>query len=876
MAVQEKLQYYPLTHGGIRKMIHPRLQVEIDNQTAVKYLRFIHPVRLNRLELPRSVYGRWIPSVPTHPAHLIISVPDLANGRWKAAHEASLPYDRRTAGEGLSQGMEMPAMEAHFAALLNDPPYPIDLDGVETDILRVECDREHPVWPNHGECNGSPYSVPFGILDPLIAYGSGVGGGAAIPPYRKRFVYQPGLQVTEYRPAAPQGMQTWQTPLGVYFASERLQVGFSLRRPLLLHLGWDAFGKGQAANNRLKADWAIGIGGMVGGLSGPLLRTFEQDCGAQHWTGQAAVRGNVVEYANLHVLDGLTITARFTVEADHLALELAQVCTRPLPVLEAETWRLAWDLRKGMTATAALPTLKPGRSGKVDLPLAWATDGAGCLMASASTSDWEAQVESYRYASVATCGFAPRRDPGNDGLLVIPPGEQRLTLQMWLDSFQPQSLSTAAQGEAKPTEVVDSHFDKPCFDGACFDKPCSDGACFDKPCFDKLSMPEEGLRRHWGSVFSCFRPEMRGFSNNTASVNCHLSQIGPLEIAFLTRQPAGGPDPLALGRFTIQRALLDGGGYGYWRNLYLDSDPALLIAAGRLHQARPDLAWLRAVAPGLREVVERMLAIQDEQGLLLCRDLSGNAGSFRWSCNSMDVVGFGHLDGYVNAIGYRALRNATALLQDLGDSSLAERCRTAAQGIRAAYGPTFLNPATGWLAGWRSRDGQLHDYAFLWVNGPALAYGLLDDLPARQALLNLEAERQRVGLSDATLGLPGNLRPIDPDDHLMPAIWGLPSPTFEGYTDGGLFGFNGLYYQRALARYGLREQAAKLARELERGLAAGCFNGGIGMGNEFRTWDGLPTGYEGTLIGNFGPVYSLAIELGVICPPEPEWWPAGG
>ena len=32
--------------------------------------------------------------------------------------------------------------------------------------------------------------------------------------------------------------------------------------------------------------------------------------------------------------------------------------------------------------------------------------------------------------------------------------------------------------------------------------------------------------------------------------------------------------------------------------------------------------------------------------------------------------------------------------------------------IRKAYVPTLLNPKTGILAGWRSRDGELHDYWF--------------------------------------------------------------------------------------------------------------------------------------------------------------------
>jgi len=164
-----------------------------------------------------------------------------------------------------------------------------------------------------------------------------------------------------------------------------------------------------------------------------------------------------------------------------------------------------------------------------------------------------------------------------------------------------------------------------------------------------------------------------------------------------------------------------------------------------------------------------------DEGLILCRDLSGNSGSYRWSCNSMDVVGFGHLDAYVNALSYRALRNAAALLADLGDKSLTGRCRTAAAQIKDAYAKVFVNPGTGWVAGWRSRDGQLHDCGFIWVNGPAIAFGLLEAAQARQALLNLEALRVKVGLTEGYFGLPSNLLPLPAQDHMMPIIWGVPS-----------------------------------------------------------------------------------------------------
>ena len=32
----------------------------------------------------------------------------------------------------------------------------------------------------------------------------------------------------------------------------------------------------------------------------------------------------------------------------------------------------------------------------------------------------------------------------------------------------------------------------------------------------------------------------------------------------------------------------------------------------------------------------------------------------------------------------------------------------------------------------------------------------------------------------------------------------------------------------------------------------------------------------GDVVGNFGPLYGIAIEQGLFKPPTPEWWPANG
>ncbi len=824
---------YPITHAGIRRIRHPDLGVETNSQTAVRYLRFMHPVLLSRLELARSVYGRWVPDVPTHPAHLILSTLDPISHRWNTVEEIDLPFDPKTAGAGLSQSMSMAQIEAHFKTVLNGPPFVIDLDGLVTDHLRVECDREYPVWPSHGECNGGPYNVPFGILDPLKAFGSPVDAAASGIPVRP---YLPGLSVGKLEPAAPVGMEFRQTPFGLHYEGFRFSVCFSIHRPMLMHLGWDVLGAGEARNNRLLTRTGFGIPRHIGGLSGPLLRTINLDYGSQQWTGEVSAQGNRVEYRNLHCISGLTIDAIFTVESDRMLIELTQSSTSAMPAIETEAWRLAWDATAGSTGAVVVPDSLPGRSGRAHFPAIWAGDGNGCLSLRMLEGDPELeglQIESYRNVNTNTGGVVVATATDLATSLMIPKGAHRSIYELAVTNFEPVLAAGAPE-------------------------------------------PGEGIRRHWATTYSCFRPEFRGFANNSVSTNAHVSQAAPMDLVAVTRPPEYGPSPVSLGRYTVETAFLGGGGYGYWRNLYLDTDPILVCAAGRLHQVEPDLTWLRRIEPGLRQAAERMLNNLGEKGLIVSKILSGNSGSFRWSSNIMDVVGFGHLDAYVNAISYRGFRNATALLSGLGQPELAKKCRKAAEGIKAGYMSAFLNPDTGWVAGWRSRDGKLHDYGFTYINGVAAAFGLLPDEIARQALMNLEQIRKNVGAGSATWGIPCNLLPFEAADHLLPQIMYSTQPTFETYTDGSLSGWPATYYLRALSIYRLKDNAQKMADELEKGYAAGYFNGGVGSGREFRSWEGLANGYEGTLIVCFSPLYAIAIEKGLVNPAEPEWWPAGG
>ena len=164
-----------------------------------------------------------------------------------------------------------------------------------------------------------------------------------------------------------------------------------------------------------------------------------------------------------------------------------------------------------------------------------------------------------------------------------------------------------------------------------------------------------------------------------------------------------------------------------------------------------------------------MLAMDRDGNGLLEYPCSGNSDPLRRPndnvSNWWDDIGFGHEDAYGNALAYRALRQTADVADSIGKREDAARYRAAAEKLRNAYYKTFYNPATGILAGWRSADGQLHDYWFLWVNGAAIHYGLVPKDKANAIMDRLMAKMKEVGFTRFDLGLPGNLAPVAMKDY---------------------------------------------------------------------------------------------------------------
>ena len=808
--------------------MHPELKKEINVQTSVRYMRFLRTVKIDYLELSATNLaadsGRWVPAVPTHPAHLIISSLDETSNKWTIVKEAELPVNPKFAGEGLSREMTCEEMDEYFKRTFSEQvPHKIGLGGFETDCLRVECDREHPVWPNHGECNGGPYNVPFGILRPLKVFGEEK-EGIFFP------VYNTKLKKMKIAPSAPKGMSlNTRNPLMILFKGAKMSVGFSLIRPMLTHLSWNYFGGEIASTNRLVFK---GISEELGGLNGPSFITRAGNFSAQNMTGSVAVEGNKVLYHGIQTGCGIVINAVFTVEDDRLIMELEQDSPRDIPAMEAEAWRLLWDLKKGMTGMAALPDSGTFRNGFVRMPAVVAGDGVGCLSFELKAGAARLHTESYRLYETRSTGFVLADYDGSGETLIVRKGR------------------SAAVFEIKPCNLTPR-------------------AAHDET---RLS---DGILKCWADGFTAFRPELGGFSNNSISVNCHVNQYGAIDFAAFTAKPAQGPDPIELVKFSIGRALMDGGGYGYHRSLYMDSDPILISGAGRIWQLTEDRTWLGYVKPGIIMAVKRILSsLNLEEGMVVCAMLSGNSGAYRWSSNAMDVIGFGHIDAYVNAWSFRAMKNAAGLMKITGEKFLAERCEETALTISRNYARRLINPETGWIAGWKSRDGNLHDYGFVWVNGVACAFGVMDKDQTRRTLLAMEKKRQELFPESGYLGLPLNLFPIKATDHMLSKSKKYKIlPSFENYTDGALSPCMVGYYLRALVSNGLSAESSKIMEELERGYLDGNFHGPYGTGKEFMMWPGMDSGYEGTFFLNSSPLYAIAVERGIITPPNPEWWP---
>jgi hypothetical protein len=379
----------------------------------------------------------------------------------------------------------------------------------------------------------------------------------------------------------------------------------------------------------------------------------------------------------------------------------------------------------------------------------------------------------------------------------------------------------------------------------------------------------------WGEQNKPFSSPPGILGNNVISDPASISVWFYADQAFFMPEPAPGISLMPLVRRTIdywldQRMRYDSAGSltgevtGYWDyGNFLDAEASPLIAAWDYVESTGDLAWLGRRIERL-ELAAGFLARRDVDGDgFVEATQSGDRGTLvqpSRSCAWWDALNCGHKDGYTNALIYRAWRSLADLEHKLGRAEKAAEYARFADRLKAVYSKTLYNPKTGWLAWWKSRDGELHDYASPTLNGLAIEYGLVEPALARQILVRLWKKMAAAGFTRFDLGVPPMLVPVRRSDYLQPDAIGIPrredgTDTFGWYMNGGITAGQVLHFLAAHYVLGENERADKVLRAMLERQQRGEFQNGVrdagGQGIDWTSWDGKPTGYEGYLADSF-------------------------
>ncbi|MEO8763817.1 MAG: hypothetical protein ABI416_06005 [Ginsengibacter sp.] len=392
------------------------------------------------------------------------------------------------------------------------------------------------------------------------------------------------------------------------------------------------------------------------------------------------------------------------------------------------------------------------------------------------------------------------------------------------------------------------------------------------------------FRKNFISIFQ-LNPLLKILSNNSSSDACAFTLFKYAEVAAFTPRLAGELSALDLIRMTLDRYLSGQKGYGMLGYDYdktwgipesatacnsLDSYPSLLIATCIYTIANKDEKWFTENYGKIKLWSEKMLAADKDNDGLMEFCLSGNSGSWKGDktqrpSNWWDTIGFGHKDAYSNALAYHALQLLEKANDLYGSKTESGFFKGKSKELKDIYLKTFYNPATGVLAGWKSADGQLHDYYFTFVNGVAISYGLIEPAIANKIMDVLLLKMKTVGFTNFELGMPGNLVPViraDYTDLLLEVGGGSRADNVDGfqiYENGGATSCFTYFTINALQKLGRKKDADAILLPLLKSMSEGNFQGRCtnGRSKDWKTWSGECWGYEGFLVDNY--MFLLAV-----------------
>lgn len=680
----------------------------------------------------------------------------------------------------------------------------IPLNGVETSAALFEI-REgvsDPWWPSWNLCAGSL------VLE---------GDPPAQPPLRgERALAADAIQLTHL----PSGVHASHAHGEVRFRSRFLDVGFCLRRAGLSWLGIDDEGKGRTDTNLLRLSPGLSVQGFflhpvgTGPAMSPSIRYAVQ--------GTTRVQDNVVTYDVHTESSGQHFTARWEVFEDRLNLHLTRIGETAVRAWESSAWTFGLDPRAS-ASTALGRVTREGETGTMRLPLMVHAPGFGSFEVASTDSDTLWRSDAFRPADLALHQIKLGEVPQPEGDYILLPGTHEASLTFTVRQFGP------------PLRV---------------DTPPEIARAVNRCTLTALS----------------YRPDTGTLSNNGNSMHCPLCMDNWSALATRIGPILPGLSAIDLLRDSIERWLDGGPGYASGGLLasgephlaedeYIMTGTAGLLGVADYLEHSGTEEWITRFGPQLSRQLEAMKRRDvDGDGIVESIYRRGISGEYQWSTCFYDVISFGWKCTVSNALLYAALRKLARVLPALKRGDLATGFEEWADRLKANYLPTFFNPSTGWLAGWRCKNDRFHDYAFITVNGAAVASGVVDIEPGRKIMRALWDEATRLELP-YQWGMPASLWPI-PDSDLPEIQHGFP---FGYYGNGGLTTAQTRHVVAALYRVGLEREADEILLRICRGMGDAELFGGAKSGVDGRSWDGWPCGYEGLLTDQFG-ILAVAME----------------
>lgn len=608
----------------------------------------------------------------------------------------------------------------------------------------------------------------------------------------------------------------------IEYTTEKYAVGFYLNRAGFSFLSLAGEDADLAKTNTL----FIQAGFF---MQGPQLHLIGQEPAIDPFTrfdavGTTTVKDNTITYD--FVTAGQHYTLTWTITPEGLRLKAQRQSEQAAHAWISAPWMMT--MRNSVSPTHAIGQItQSGEAGLLELPTAVNFPRFGTLQFSSDSPDAAIRFDAYRQRDYNTLEIKLGEQPQANGTYLLPAGT--FTADIEINPISP------------PKILRD-------------DAPDEAHAAVKRTYFTSLT----------------YRPEMGTLSNNGASMPCGVSMDTWSAFIFGLDNPLPDFSAHELYRATLERWLDGGQSYTDGRIIqdgkihdaqdeYLMTGAAgLLGLADYLKHAGTD-EWFQRNLPAIRNRIAAMKARDlDDDGLIESPRRTGVSGSGQWGTNWYDVTSYGWKDALSNAILHPALRGLGKAFARYGLDQEGAELTTWADRLKASYLPTFLNPETGWLAGWRCKDDKLHDHAFLAANGCAINAGLVPDDQARDICARLLNEAKKVGMPDAVYGLPGNLWCI-PDEDLADIMQGF---AFGYYQNGGRNHSHARHFTMALYRTGFETEADELLSRMCVGFAEALTFGGNKSGVDWRYWDDRPCGYEGLLTDQFGMLETIFYRWG--------------